>query len=91
MAREEKSKFEFEEKSSVYYWKLRFQGRNACKPPFSVINWTFFPRIQILISLCETTQNDHNRLLYKFENDQKKIGCVGCCGYAPASVKSIKQ
>ena len=35
--------------------------------------------------LCETTQNDHNRLLYKFENDQKNVGCVGSCGYAPAS------
>ena len=30
-------------KSSVYYWKLRFQGRNTCKLPFLVINWTFFP------------------------------------------------
>ena len=49
-------------------------------------NFTLF-RIQILIFLRETTQNDHNRLLYKFENDQKKIGCVGSCGYAPASVK----
>ena len=64
-------------KSSVYYWKLRFQGRNACKLPFLVINWTFFPRIQILIFLCETTQNDHNRLLYKFENDQKKLVVLG--------------
>ena len=60
-------------KSSVYYWKLRFQGRNTCKLPFLVINWTFFPRIQILFFLCETTQNDHNSLLYKFENDQKKF------------------
>ena len=60
-------------KSSVYYWKLRFQGRNACKLPFLVINWTFFPRIQILIFLCQTTQNDHNRLLYKLENCQKKF------------------
>ena len=25
--------------------------------------------------------------LYKFENDQKNFGCVGSCGYAPASVK----
>ena len=32
-------------------------------------NFTLF-RIQILIFLRETTQNDHNRLLYKFENDQ---------------------
>ena len=26
-------------------------------------------------------------MLYKFENDQKKFGCVGSCGYAPGSVK----
>ena len=39
-----------------------------------------------MIFLREATQNDHLRLLYKFENDQKKIGCVGSCGYAPASV-----
>ena len=29
-------------KSSVYYWKLHFQARNPHKPPFSIINWTFF-------------------------------------------------
>ena len=40
-----------------------------------------------MIFLRESTQNDHIRLLYKFENDQKKFGCVGGCGYAPASVK----
>ena len=28
-------------------------------------------------------------LLYKFENNQKKFGCVGSCGYAPASVKIL--
>ena len=27
-------------------------------------------------------------MLYKFENDRKNFGCVGSCGYAPASVKS---
>ena len=78
-------------KSSVYYWKLRFQGRNACKLPFLVINWTFFPQIQILIFIRETTQNDHNSLLYKFENYQKNFGCVGSCGYAPASVKYLQS
>ena len=26
-------------------------------------------------------------MLYKFENVQKKFGCVGSCGYAPASIK----
>ena len=41
-----------------------------------------------MISLCEATQNDQIRLLYKFENDQTIFGCVGSCGYAPASVKS---
>ena len=74
-------------KSSVYYWKLHFQGRNAHKPPFSVIKWTFFPRSQILIFLPKSIQNNHIRLLYKFENDQTNFGCVGSCGYAPASVK----
>ena len=74
-------------KSSVYYWKLHFQGRNAHKPPFSVINWTFFPQIQISIFLREATQNDHIRLLYKFETEHFFFGCVGSCGYAAASVK----
>ena len=76
-------------KSSVYYWKGRFVGVSALKMQLSVINWTFFPQIQILIFLREATQNDHIRLLYKFENDQKKFGCVGSCGYAPASVKHM--
>ena len=40
-----------------------------------------------MIFLREATQNDHIKLLYKFENDQKNFGCVGSCGYAPASVK----
>ena len=39
----------------------------------SVINWTFFPLIQILIFLREATQNDHIRLLYKFEKDKKMV------------------
>ena len=64
-------------KSSVYYWKLHFQGRNAHKPPFSVINWTFFPQIQILIFLREATQNDHIRLLYKFETEHFFLVVLG--------------
>ena len=28
-----------------------------------------------------------NCCTYKFESDQKKFGCVGSCGYVPASVK----
>ena len=76
-------------KSSVYYWKLRFQGWNAHEPPFSGINWNFFPCIQTLIFLREATQNDHIRLLYKFERDKKNFGCVRSCGYSSASVKTI--
>ena len=41
------------------------------------------------IFLREATRNDHIRLLYKFENNQKKIDCVGSCGYAPASVNKF--
>ena len=54
-------------------------GVSALKTQLSVINWTwtFFPRIQILIFLRETTQNDHNRLQYKFENDRKKWVVLG--------------
>ena len=65
-------------------------GISGWKTQLSVINWTFFPLIKILIFLHEATQNDHIRLLYKFENDQKKIGTVGSCGYAPASVNTSK-
>ena len=64
--------------------KLEFELEET---QLSVINWTFFPQVQISIFLCEATKNDHIRMLYKFENDQKKFGCVGSCGYAPASVK----
>ena len=39
-------------KSSVYYWKLSFHATNFRKSPFSVIKWTFFPRVQILIFCC---------------------------------------
>ena len=28
-------------------------------------------------------------MLYKFEKDQKNFGCVGSCGYVPASVKNL--
>ena len=91
MSGKEKSKFEFEEKKFNLLLSNKGSlrpGVSALKTQLSVIRWTFFPQIQILIFLCQTTQNDHNRLLYKFENDQKKFGCVGSCGYAPASVKT---
>ena len=74
-------------KSSVYYWKGRFVGVSGLKTHLSLINWTFFPRIQILIFHCEATQYDHIRSLYEFGTDKKKFGCVGSCGYAPDSVK----
>ena len=64
-------------KSSVYYWKGRFVGVSGLKTQLSVINWTFFPRIQILIFLREATQNDHIRLLYKFEKDKKNLVVLG--------------
>ena len=64
---------------------------SGLKMQLSVINWTFFPQVQITIFLCEATQNDHIRLLYKFEKDKKKFGCVGSCGYAPASAKNRSQ
>ena len=40
-----------------------------------------------MIFLRKATQNDHFRLLYKFETEHFFFGCVGSCGYAPASVK----
>ena len=40
--------------------------------------------------LRKATQNDHIRLLYKFENNQNNFGCVGSCGYALASVIHIE-
>ena len=50
-------------KTSVYYWKLSFHATNFRKSPFSVINWTFFSQVQILIFLHEATQSDHIRWL----------------------------
>ena len=64
-------------KSSLYYWKGRFVGISGWKTQLSVINWTFFPGIQILIFLRKTTQNDHNRLLYKFEMIKKNLVVLG--------------
>ena len=75
-------------KSSVYSLKREVRGRFGLENATFSNKLNFFPQIQTLIFLRETTQNDHNRLLYKFDNDQKKFGCVGSCGYAPASVLS---
>ena len=40
-----------------------------------------------MIFLRKATQDVHIRSLYKFGTDKKKFGCVGSCGYVPASVK----
>ena len=39
---------------------------------------------------CVIYMHSEYRLLYKFEKD-KKNGCVGSCGYAPASVKCLSK
>ena len=49
----------------------------------------FFPQVQISIFLREATLNDHNRLLHKFEIEQKNFDCVRSCGYALASVNGL--
>ena len=74
-------------KRSVYYWKGRFVGVSGLKTQLSLINWTFFPHIQILIFHCKATQDDHIRSLYEFGTDKKKLVCVESCGYVPDSVK----
>ena len=58
--REEKSKFE----SSVYCWKWKLPKVCGMKTQLSVINWTVFPQVQILIFLREGTQGDHIRWMY---------------------------
>ena len=70
MPREEKSKFEFEEK------KVQFITESCIFKAEMPANFTLF-RIQILIFLRETTQNDHIRLLYKFETEQKNLNVLG--------------
>ena len=96
-------------KSSVYYWKLRFQGRNAHEPPFSGINWIFFPRnknfdfffqaLKILIFFPRIKNFDfssrgnseyHIRLLYKLENNQKKMLVLGVVDMHQFLLKQIK-
>ena len=69
LPREEKSKFEFEEKKFSLLLKVAFSRQKRLQTSLFSNKLTFFPQIQILIF----TQNDHNSLLYKFQNDQKKI------------------
>ena len=88
LSREEKSKFEIEEKKFSLLLKREVCRRSCLENATFNNKLNFFPQIQILIFHRKTTQNDHNRLLYKFENDPKKC-CVGSCGYAPASVKYV--
>ena len=53
-----------------------FKPETPTNLPFSN-KLNFFPRIQILIFLREATQNDHIRLLYKFERDKKILVVLG--------------
>ena len=50
-------------KSSVYYWKWRFPKVCGMKTQLSLMNWTFFPRVQILIFLRRATQGNHIRMM----------------------------
>ena len=62
-----------EKKSSVYYWKWRFPKVCSLKTQLSLINWTFFPRVQILIFLREATFDDCNSV-------QKILVALGVIG-----------
>ena len=73
----EKSKFEFEEKKFSLLLKVAFLRQKRLQTSLFSNKLNFFPRIQILIFLREATQNDHNILLYKFENDQKILVVLG--------------
>ena len=82
MPREEKSKFELEEKKFSLLLKVELLCHKLKEISiFSNKVNCFFSRVQV------RTQSDHIRLLYKFESEQKNFGCVESCGYAPASVK----
>ena len=87
MPREEKLKFEFEEKKFTLLLKREVWGYFWLENATFSNKLKFLPQVQISIFLHKATQNDHIRLLYTFENNQKKIGCFGSCGYAQASVK----
>ena len=102
LSREEKSKFEIEEKSSVCYWKGRFAGVPALKMQLSVINWTFFLKFKFwfffarqlrmtIIDCCIKTLKSIVLLLVYLGCISlrmiKKTCCVGSC--APASVKYV--
>ena len=74
MPHEEKLNVEFEEKK----FSLSITESWVFKPEMSKTSLfsnklIFFPQVQILIFLHEATQNDHIRLLYRFENSQKKL------------------
>ena len=90
LPREEKLKFELEEKKLSLLLKVTFSRQKRLQTSLCSNKLNFFPQIQILIFLREATQNDHIRLLYHFEKD-KKIVVLGVVNtYAPASVKFIK-
>ena len=85
MPREEKLKFEFEEKKFSLLLQREVCGRFWLENTMFSNKLNFFSSNSNFDFFREATKNDHI-LLHKFENDQKKIGCVGCCGYGPASV-----
>ena len=41
--------------------------------------------------LCETTQNDHYRMLYKFENDQKNLVVLGVVDMRQLLLKAVDR
>ena len=63
LSREEKSKFELEEKKFSLLLKREVCRRFCLENATFSNKLNFFPQIQILIFLRKTTQNDHNRLL----------------------------
>ena len=70
LSHEEKSNFEFKEKKFSLLLKVAFSRQKRLQ---TFLFSNKLPRIQILIFLCKTTQNDHYRLLYKFETEQKNF------------------
>ena len=74
MPREEKLKFELEEKKFSSLLKVEFSYRLIPRT-----NWTFFPQVQILIFLHEATQSDHCISLNSVQNVLVVLGVVDMC------------
>ena len=89
LSHEEKSKFECKEKKFSLLLKREVCRRFCLENATFSNKLNFFPQVQISIFLREATLNDHNRLLHKFEIEQKNFDCVRSCGYALASVNGL--